>query len=163
MKINIRFVLPLLLACSCINSAQAATSTATVNASATLLPGCIFASLTTKLTTATIPTGGVGKVQMPVSFTCTNNVSYTIRPLTNTVTIAGAEPVVIRIFKDAARTQPLTRESPMTGIYPVDTNSVGRLIYFRVNAAEGRPDRGEGPVLTTPQTFSGTMQLEIAY
>lgn len=148
---------------SFIEFAQADTATANMHASATLVPGCVFDSQSYSAHIGTIPAGTVGKGSVAVSITCTNDMAYSIQPQSDSVTYEGSEQVVVSLYKDAQATQRLTTASPLQASVTAGSNTTTHSIHIRANGPSGQVSMGEGPVLTSSQSFSVNFPILITY
>lgn len=143
--------------------ASAATTTSSLTATATITPGCVFNNPSYNAYLGTIKTGQVGEGAMTITVTCTNNMAYTIQPQVDSVTYQGAEPIIVRLYKDSSRRIPFTTSSTLSYTMASGRNDGSHVIYIKANGAEGKPDLGKGPVLSTPQSFNVAYPILITF
>lgn len=146
------------------NISLSATTTASVGASATLIPGCVIEQPSYTSNMGNIIYGTTGSSSVSIKFTCSTGVVYKIQPVQDVVIYNGIEDVYIRAFKDSLRTQPLTASTPIQGtMTTANTNQITTNIYFKANGVDGKRDKGTGAVLTEAQSFSINFPITIIY
>lgn len=144
-------------------STFAATALSTMNATATITPGCVFELPSYSAWLGTIKTGQVGEGALSITVVCTNNMAYTIFAGSNSVTYQGTEPVVITLWKNDNNTIPLTTDSGIQASMAAGVNTKTHVIGVRANGAAGRPDLGKGPILSSPQTFNASIPIMVTF